>query len=203
MTTESLARVSRIVIETFSRPPGERSRSISLTGGVEDVEPGPSAFARGETSAFAAPVGGASGWNEALTPKGAESCAPNGLVCAIGGAPNVVGSGGRPSAVLALDSVGAGGEAGLGARATKGGAEPSGFCPLRGASCAAARARLVRFDGGAPGRGAIGAGAAAVATAGTAFAKGFAGVASSPAKPAARTLSPLRSARGVRVEAPK
>ena len=51
---------------------------------------------------------------------------------------------------------------------TGGGAEPTGFCPLRADSCAAARVRLARFDWGAPVRGAIGAGAVAFAIAGTA-----------------------------------
>ena len=53
MTTESLSPASRIVIETSSRPLGERSTSISLTGGAAGAARR-AALARGATSAAAA-----------------------------------------------------------------------------------------------------------------------------------------------------
>jgi hypothetical protein len=51
--------------------------------------------------------------------------------------------------------------------------------------------------GGVPARGAIGVGFGALSLDGTASEKGFAGMASSPGKPAARALFPLRSDRDV------
>jgi hypothetical protein len=182
MTTESLSPASRIVIETFSRPPGERSTSISLIGGVEDAEPAASVVVRGATSAPAAFVAEASGSNGAPTPKGAESCAPNRLVCVGDGAADGVGSGRRPSVALAFDPAGAAGEAEPETRAAGGGAEPSGLVAL----CAAARERLPRFDDeGAPLGEAIGAEAIAFAMGGTAPAKDLAGAAMAGEKSAA------------------
>ena len=51
MTTESLSPASRMVIETSSRPPGERSTSISLTDGPAAAGLAASALARGAGSA--------------------------------------------------------------------------------------------------------------------------------------------------------
>src|ERR1700733_390981 len=119
MTTESLSPVSRIVIETSSRPPGERSTSISLTGGAEGAEPGPSAVARGATSASVAPAIEASGPNAAPATNAPGGCAPNEPVCAVDGAAKAIGSGGRPSVPLplALHSAGGGGEGEVGTQA--------------------------------------------------------------------------------------
>src|ERR1700689_5497612 len=201
MTTESLSPASRIVIETSSRPPGERSTSISLIGGAEGAEPAARALARGAASAFPALAVEPSSWNDAPATKGAESGAPNRFVCAVGGAANVVGSGGRPSAVLPLDPAGAWTAADVATPATGGGVETSGFCPMCAASCAAARVAVTRFAGDAAAREMIGVGDAAFAIGETSSAEGFPGMASSRAKPAARTLSPLRSASGVRLPA--
>ena len=200
MTTESLSPASRIVIETSSRPPGERSTSISLIGGAEGAEPAASALARGVTSACPALAVEPSSWNDAPAAKGADSCAPNRSVCAADGAANVLGSGGRPSAALLLDSACAWTAAEVSTRATGGGAETSGFCPMRAASCAAARVGLARCVGDAPARGAIGVGDAAFAIGGTAS-PGFRWHGSADEKPATRALSPLRVARAVRLAA--
>src|ERR1700733_11052264 len=102
MTTESLSPVSRIVIETSSRPPGERSPSISLTGGAEGAEPGPSAVARGATSASVAPAIEASGPNAAPATNAPAGCAPTQPVCAVDGAAKAIGSGGGPAGPLPL-----------------------------------------------------------------------------------------------------
>src|ERR1700729_3342305 len=88
MTTESLSPASRIVIETSSRPPGERSTSISRIGGVEGAGPAASALARGAAPACPARAVERASW----------TAAP---------AANVFGSEGRPSVALPLDSVGA------------------------------------------------------------------------------------------------
>ena len=199
MTTESLSPASRIVIETSSRPPGERSTSISRIGGAEGAGPAASALARGVTSACPALAVEPSSWNDAPAAKGAESCAPNRSVCAADGAAEVTGSGGRPSAALPLDSAGAWAAAEVATRATGGDAETSGFCPLRAASCAAARVRVARCVGGAPARGAIGVGDAAFAIGGTASAEAFTGMASAGEKPAARALSPFECGSGRKV----
>src|ERR1700677_3476295 len=130
MTTESLSPASRIVIETSSRPPGERSTSISLTGEAEDVEAAASALARGATSACPALAVELSSWNAAPAAKGAESCAPNRSVCVVGGAANVLGSGGRPTAALLLDSVATWTAGEVSSRAAGGGGEAAGFCPV-------------------------------------------------------------------------
>ena len=198
MTTESLSPASRIVIETSSRPPGERSTSISRIGGVEGAGPAASALARGATSACPALAVEPSSWNDAPAAKGADSCAPNRSVRAADGAAEATGSGGRPSAVLPLDSASAWTAAEVATRAAGGGAETSGFCPMRAASCAAARVRFARCVGGAPARGAIGVGAVAFAIGGTASAEGLADMASAGEKPATRPLSPLRADRAVR-----
>ncbi len=197
MTTESLSPASRIVIETSSRPPGERSTSISRIGGVEGAEPGPSALARGATSAGRALEVEPSNWNAAPAAKGADGGAPNRSVCAAGGAAEVTGSGGRPPAALPLDSAGAWTAAEVATRAAGGGAETSAFCPLCAASCAAARVAPPRCVGGAPERAATAVGDAAVAIGGTASAEAFAG-GSAGEKPTVRARSPLRADRAAR-----
>src|SRR4029077_12660976 len=104
----------------------------------------------------------------------------------------------RPSAVFPLDSASAWTAADVATRTAGGGAETSGFCPMRAASCAAARVRLARCVGGAPARGAIGVRAVAFAIGGRGAAEGWADIASAGEKPAARPLSPLRADRAVR-----
>jgi hypothetical protein len=197
MTTESLSPASRIVIETFSRPPGERSTSISLIGAEEDAEPVASAVARGAMSVLAPPVVEPSFANAVPATKGADSGAPNGLDCGVDGAANRVGSS-ELSGALALAPTGAGGEAEVEARATGGGAETSSFRPLRAASCEAARGRLGRFDESAGE--AIGAGAVAFAIDGTASSK-FGAIGLAREKPATESLSPLTSVRSVKLAA--
>src|SRR3984957_12550691 len=194
MTTESLSPASRIVIETFSSPPGERSTSISLIGGAEDAAPMASAVARGAMFVAVTPVVEPSSANAKPATKGAEGGAPNGVDCGVDGAANSVGSGSAPSAALALDPAGAGGEAEPEARRPGGAADTSGFRPLRAASCEAARAALTRLVEGEPARGAAGAGAAAPVSDGTAPAKGAAAIALAREKPATEALSPLTSA---------
>src|SRR6202161_172178 len=130
MTTESLSPASRIVIETSSRPPGERSTSISLTGEAEDLEAAASALARGATSACPALAVEPSSWNDVPAENGAESCAPNRSVCVVGGAANVLGSGGRPSAGLLLDSVATWTAGEVSTRAEGGGGETCGVLPF-------------------------------------------------------------------------
>jgi hypothetical protein len=50
ITSDSLSPASRMVIETFSRPPGERSTSISLTGAVDGAGAAAVGAARGALS---------------------------------------------------------------------------------------------------------------------------------------------------------
>jgi hypothetical protein len=158
MTTESLSPASRIVIETSSSPPGERSTSISLIGGVEDADQLVSAVVRDAIAVSVLPVVEPSDANAAPATKGVEGCAPNGLDCVVDGAANRIGSGAALSTALALDPAGAGGEAEPEAWATGGAAETSGVRPLRAASCAAARVALTRLVEGEPARGAAGVG---------------------------------------------
>jgi hypothetical protein len=198
MTTESFSPVSRIVMETFSRPPGERSTSISLTGAVEDPDPAAGALARGAASVFVAVVIEALGSNDAPPTKGAESCAPNGLDGVADEAADKAGSCACLSGAAAFDPAGAG-EAELEAWATGAGAAISGFRPLRTASCAAARERLGRFCESAGE--AVGGGAIPFAIEGTASVKGSAGAAAPRAKLAREALSPSISVRSVRLAA--
>jgi hypothetical protein len=198
MTTESLSPASRIVIDTFSRPPGERSTSISLTGGDEEAARAPSEVPRGATSAGPTLVAEPSSWNEAPATKGADGCAPNGLDCVVDGTVDSVESGARPSGVLALDPAGATGEAELEARAN--GAATSGFRPPRPPSCEAGRARLGRF--GECGGGATGSGVVVLAIGGTVSARGCVGRASARETPLASTLLLLISALDARLPAP-
>src|SRR5580704_11929740 len=201
MTTDSLSPASRIVIETSSRPPGERSTSISRIGGAEGAEPAAGALARGVTAGPPALVVEPSSWNAAPAAKGAESCTPNRSVRAADGGAEATGSGGRPSAALPLDSAGAWTAAEVATRATGGDAETSCFFPLRAASCAAARVRVARCVGGAPERGAIGVGDAAFAIGGTASAEAFTGMASAGEKPEETALSPSSAGPAVRLAA--
>ena len=155
MTTESLSPASRIVIETSSRPPGERSTSISLTGGRG------SRGAGGERARAWRDVGArdarrrSAGFERCAATKAAESCAPNGPVCA------VVGAADRSDREAVIDRLAAGFRWRMGARrrsrrrVTGAGAETSGLRPLRAASCAAARAGLTRFVAVPAARGAI------------------------------------------------
>jgi hypothetical protein len=138
----------------------------------------------------------AAGWNDAPATKDAKDGAPNGLVCAIGGASDGVGSDERPSAALALGPVGADAEAELEARATGAGVVVSGFWPPCAASCEAARAMLGR-SGEAAGEAvsgeAVGGGAVVFATDGTVSAKGCADATSAREKAATESISPLIS----------
>ena len=109
MTTESLSPASRIVIETSSRPPGERSTSISLTGWPAAAGLAAGALARGVTSAPAAVAVEPSSLNDGAAAKGAEISAPNGSACANDGAAEPVGSGRRPPAPSPRESADAGG----------------------------------------------------------------------------------------------
>ena len=85
MTTESLSPASRIVIETFSRPLGERSTSISLTGDVASAWAGAGALARGATlAATGVSEGAKDGPGAADADSGAPNTAPWFAGCPLG-----------------------------------------------------------------------------------------------------------------------
>ncbi len=206
MTIESLSPASRIVIETSSRPPGERSRSISLTGGAAAAAVGVTALALalalapGAASGAAIPAVEPGAANEGPAARDAKSCAPNGLVCEADGGVNPLASRGRLSGALPppLNSGGATAAAEFASRVAGAGVEASAFRALRAASCAAARPWLGRFAAAAPARFATGAAAAPVdGTAPT-----LAGMASPCARSAAAALAALRPASAAKPAAP-
>src|SRR5271170_4630675 len=150
MTTESLSPESRIVIETSSRPAGDRSTSISLTGGAADACAVAGALARGAT----APAAAATSKSPNDGPAAAEAVGdvPNTLPCGADCPAEAAGSGALPSAALSLGSALAEGAAGLATRGAEGAAAASAFRPPRTGSCAAARIGLPvgLADGPAP-----------------------------------------------------
>src|SRR5579872_2457515 len=133
-----------MVIDTSSRPPGDRSTSISRTGGAVDAGLGTGAPTLGAMSA--PPAADPSAANGAAAPNGAESGAPNGPACASEGAAGAAGSGERPPGALPSPPDSAGGRvaAEVAIRSTEGRAAGSDLGPLRAASLAG-RMGLTRF----------------------------------------------------------
>jgi hypothetical protein len=174
MTTESLSPASRIVIETSSRPLGERSTSISLTGAAAGGVAEADGLARGAISAAAGASLGPNDGPAAAVDSGTPSTAP----WVAGRPPEAAGSGGPASALSPGWAFAE--EAELAILPMEGDAAASAFRPPRPASDAADRVEAaVGFAAPPAAREATGAAALLIAAAASA-----AGVASASERPA-------------------